>query len=314
VAWVEEACELAERAGNRWTQLTARAERMLTAMERGDLSTLRAEIAFARMVYEHHPDPQSLWANAFQDVWCAILNGDLVQAEQLNDAALELGTASGQPDAMTIFSGQFTNIRYLQGRLDELIPLIEQAIVDAPGLPVYRAVLAMACGRSGQLERTTELLDEAVAAGLAMPVDNAWTTANAAWADASVQVAHHPAAQIVRDRLAPFHDHIVTTHVTFQPAVAHYLGRLDHLLGHFDEADARFVEAMTLHERLESPVLVAHTRAAWAAMLADRDTGDDHDRAVAMAEQAYAAATSGGFGYVAIDAEAVLARLGPSGR
>jgi hypothetical protein len=309
VAWVEEACDLADRAGNRWTQLTARAERMLTAMERGDLATLRAEIAFARMVYEYHPDPQSLWANTFQDVWCSILSGDLVQAERLNDAALELGTASGQPDAMTIFSGQFTNIRYLQGRLDELIPLIEQAVVDAPGLPVYQAVLAMACARSGQLDRTTELLDEAIITGLAMRLDNAWTTAHAAWADAAVEVGDRNAAQLVHDQLAPFHDHIVTTHVTFQPAVAHYLGRLDHLLGRLDEADAWFTEAMALHERLESPVLIAHTQAAWAATLADRDTGDDQTRAVEMAERAYAVATERGYGYVARDAAAVLDQL-----
>lgn len=309
VVWVEEACELAERTGNRWTQLTARAERMLTAMERGDRSTLRAEIAFARAVYEHHPDPQSLWANTFQDVWCAILSGDLVEAERLNDVALELGMASGQPDAMTIYSGQFTNIRYLQGRLGELIPLIEQAMIDAPGLPVYRAVLALACGRSGHVERTIALLDDAVATGLTMPVDNAWTTANAAWADAACQVGHRPAAAIVREHLAPFHDHVVTTHVTFQPAVAHYLGRLDHLLGRFDDADAWFGEALTIHERLESPVLVAHTRAAWSALLAERDADDDHARAAALAEQAEAAATSGGYGYVASDAATVLRHL-----
>jgi tetratricopeptide (TPR) repeat protein len=308
-AWVEEACALAERGGNLWTQLTARAERMLLAMERGDLTTLRAEIAFARMVYQRHPDPQSLWANAFQDVWCAILSGDLGHAEALNDAALELGTASGQPDALTIYSGQLANIRYLQGRLEELIPLIEQAMVEAPGLAAYGAVLAMACGRSGQLERTTELMDAAVAGGLAMPIDNAWTTAHAAWVDAAVQVGHRAAAELLRDRLAPFHDHIVTTHVTFEPAVAHYLGRLDHLLGRFDEADIWFAEAMALHERLESPVFVAHTQAAWAAMLADRDTADDHHRAAEMAELAHATATAGGYGYVVSDAAAVLERL-----
>jgi tetratricopeptide (TPR) repeat protein len=313
VAWVDEACALAERTGNLWTQLTARAERMLTAMERGDLETLRTEIDFARMVYEQHPDPQSLWANTFQDVWCAILGGDLENAALLSERAFTLGTESGQPDAMTIYSGQFTNISYLQGRLDELIPLIEQAMLDAPGLPVYRAVLAMALGRSNQRERTTDLLDDAVAAGFEMPVDNAWTTAFAAWSDAAVLVDHRDAAEIVRDRLAPFHDHLVTTHVTFQPAVAHYLGRLDHLLGRFDEADEWFVEAMSIHERLESPVFIAHTQAAWAAMLADRGIGDDHDRAVEMAEHASAAAVAGGFGYVATDAAAVLQQLTTSG-
>jgi hypothetical protein len=182
-------------------------------------------------------------------------------------------------------------------------------MVDAPGLAAYGAVLAMGCGRSGQSERTTELLDEAVAGGLAMPVDNAWTTAHAAWADAAVQVGHRAAARLLRDRLAPFHDHIVTTHVTFEPAVAHYLGRLDHLLGRLDDADAWFAEAMVLHERLESPVFIAHTHAAWAAMLADRDIGDDRARAVEMVGQAYEAATAGGYGYVASDAAAVLEQL-----
>jgi hypothetical protein len=211
---------------------------------------------------------------------------------------------------MTIYSGQLTNICYLQGRLEGLIPLIEQAAIDAPGLAVYRAVLAMACARSGQVERATELLDEAVATGLDMPLDNAWTTAYAAWADAAVQVSHRAAAQVVRDQLAPFHDHVVTTHVTLQPAVAHYLGRLDHLLVRLEDADAWFAEAMALHEQLESPIFVAHTRAAWAALLADRNAGDDERRAVEMAEQAYAAATAGGYGYVAADAARVLARLG----
>jgi hypothetical protein len=159
------------------------------------------------------------------------------------------------------------------------------------------------------LERTTELMDAAVAGGLAMPIDNAWTTAHAAWVDAAVQVGHRAAAELLRDRLAPFHDHIVTTHVTFEPAVAHYLGRLDHLLGRFDEADIWFAEAMALHERLESPVFVAHTQAAWAAMLADRDTADDHHRAAEMAELAHATATAGGYGYVVSDAAAVLERL-----
>ena len=64
-----------------------------------------------------------------------------------------------------------------------------------------------------------------------------------------------------------------------------------------------------MHERLESPVLIAHTRAAWAAMLADRAVGEDRARAVEMADQAYAAANEGGYGYVATDAAAVLEQL-----
>jgi hypothetical protein len=92
-------------------------------------------------------------------------------------------------------------------------------------------------------------------------------------------------------------------------AAAHYLGQLDHLLGGYDDADRWFTEAMAIHERVESPLFVADTQSAWAALLADRANGDDHERARAMAEQALTTATAGGYGYIEADARRVLAEL-----
>ena len=45
------------------------------------------------------------------------------------------------------------------------------------------------------------------------------------------------------------------------------------------------------------------------ALLADRDRGDDSQRARAMAERAVTVATAGGYGDIQSDAQAVLARL-----
>ena len=92
-------------------------------------------------------------------------------------------------------------------------------------------------------------------------------------------------------------------------SVAHYLGLLDHALGCLDDADEHFRQAMVIHEQLGSNLYIAHTQAAWAALLADRNRGDDHDRAIAMSEAALAAATAGGYGYVERDARSVLERL-----
>jgi hypothetical protein len=61
--------------------------------------------------------------------------------------------------------------------------------------------------------------------------------------------------------------------------------------------------------RTESPLLTAYTDAAWAALLADRDQGDDRTRAREMAEHALAAATAGGYGYAERDTHAVLEQL-----
>ena len=52
--------------------------------------------------------------------------------------ALELGIAAGQPDAVSYYGAQLTGVRRMRGRLHELIPLIEQAVEDNPGLPAFR--------------------------------------------------------------------------------------------------------------------------------------------------------------------------------
>jgi hypothetical protein len=87
--------------------------------------------------------------------------------------------------------------------------------------------------------------------------------------------------------------------------MSQYLGRLDHLVGRYDDAERWFTEARELHERVRSPILVASTQVAWA-VLADRNQGDDYTRAHAMAQAALSAAVAGGYGYIEADTRAVL--------
>ncbi len=134
-------------------------------------------------------------------------------------------------------------------------------------LPAYRAVLADACARGGDLRRAEALLDADRAGGLAMREDLQWTIAHAAWTVAAV------------------------------------------LVGDTATAERWFEEAMAIHDGMESPLLVAYTDAAWSALLADRDLGDDRQRARAMAERAVTVATAGGYGDIQSDAQTVLARL-----
>src|SRR4051794_32513417 len=194
--------------------------------------------------------------------------------------------------------------------MGEIIAVVEQVIVDSPTMPVYRAVLAMGCAVDGQLEQAQSVLDEDRAGGFQMPCDSGWSSAYAGWIEATVRLHDADAAKVLHSRLTPFHDVIVTSSVTVNCAFSHYLAMLDHLLGRFDDADRRFGEAMVMHERLGSPLLVAYTKAAWAAVLADRNAGDDHERARLMVEGALAAATAGGYGSVRADAAEVLTHVG----
>jgi hypothetical protein len=230
-------------------------------------------------------------------------------AEQLNDAALAFGSEHGQADAFEMYGAQLMNIRDHQGRMGEMVPLLEQVVIDTPAMPVYRAVLTQCYLDAGRDADAQRLLDDDLANGFEIRLDQVWTTAHANWAVVAARLHATAAAAALYEHLSPYHDQIVFTGATVNASLAHYLGLLDHTLGRLDDADRWFAESLDLHERLRSPLLIALTRAAWAALLTDRNGGDDRVRARDMAEQALAAATTSGYGAIERDARAVLEQL-----
>src|SRR2546425_9762971 len=69
-------------------------------------------------------------------------------------------------------------------------------------------------------------------------------------------------------------------------ATAHYLALLATTLGDFDEAERRFTDAATTHERIGAPHWLARTRLEWARMLLRRDRPGDKQRAQDLLGQA----------------------------
>ena len=63
-----------------------------------------------------------------------MVGGSIDEAEALAQRAAELGVAAGQPDALTIYGAKLVLIRYQQGRLSELVELMERAAEDNPGI------------------------------------------------------------------------------------------------------------------------------------------------------------------------------------
>jgi tetratricopeptide (TPR) repeat protein len=283
--------------------------RRLTALDHADFETFAAHDAIVEDIVTRIPHAALRWNAAFHRVETALLRGDLREAERLAEVAFALGAENGQTDALALYGAQLMAIRYHQGRFHEMSELIEQAIVDSPDQLVYHATLAVAYAFSNTRDRANRLLDEHLAGGLAMTFDLSWLVAHESWAIAAVLVGHRDVAELVHQRLAPYDDQLPSSHSSVLPVVAEVLGRLDHLLGRYADADRWFAQAMAMHTRLQSPLLVASTSAAWAALLADRDAGDDAVRARTLAEQALTAATAGGYGYTEADARAVLNRL-----
>jgi tetratricopeptide (TPR) repeat protein len=307
--WADEACAIPVELGDSATLFFVYVNAALAALERCDGDAIDENVARFEEHAARIPHATVRWNDWYARAWVAGLRGDLAEYERLAEAALSYATENGEPDAFTIYAAQLANIRLHQGRLHELIPLIEQALAETPTLRVYRAVLAYARARAGQIDQATAMLAEDLAVDFPMPEDSTWSTACAYWVETAAVLREVQAAPSLRERLLPYHDQIVSTMITFSPALCHGLGRLDHLIGRYDDAEQWFTEARELHDRVRSPLLVAYTEAAWAEMLADRNQGDDHDRARTMAQAALDAAIAGGYGYVESDARVVLARV-----
>ncbi len=308
--WNSEACEIADDLGDPTARLFANDYRALTALEAGEIETMRDALSIFTSEAERIGQPFNHWQVAFHRAWKGVLEGDLEAAEEAATDALTLGTEAGQPDAFAYYGAQLISVRHKQGRLHEVVPLIEQAVKDNPGLPAFRAVLVWAKSHDAALDDVSHLLDVEVANDFPMSVDLQWLTSQVLWAEAAARCGHQPAATALYQRLLPWHAQFATTHITVSGSVAHYLGRLCHLLERHNEADRWFGEALACHEGMEAPYFTASTQTAWAALLADRDQPGDAQQARTLVEAALPVATEAGYGYVERDAREFIRRTG----
>jgi DNA-binding SARP family transcriptional activator len=269
--------------------------RCLCALEDADGDTLRAAAATARQLIVENPLPFFVYNNTFHAAWIAALDGDIDRAEQLAEEALTLGMAAGQADAFTVYGGQLICLRWLQGRLPELVDAVAQSRADNPGLDIYRAVDCWVKATAGRHGEVTAELDRETSDDFPGFEDQHWLTALTLWAEAAAIIRHRDAAVLLRARLEPWHRQCTTTHISFGGVVAQYLAMLDRSLGDLDAADAWYAEALELHQRLASPVLVAWTQAAWAGLLLERNDTGDAPAAHSMLEDAQSAAEGHGW-------------------
>jgi tetratricopeptide (TPR) repeat protein len=309
LGWLAEAVGAADTVDDPVQRFLTRHLLLRCELESANREGFETSLAITGSILDRLPHAGLRWTHAYDLAVQALLAGNLAEAERLATDALNYGIETAQPDAFTIYGSQLLNIRVRQGRLSELIPLIAQTVSQLPGQAVYQSVLAMAYADAGELDQARGLLDKASSAGLVVPEDNAWSSAHYCWADVAVRTSHSSSAAVLHRRLAPFSDQLVTTHVTIDPVLAHTIGRLEHVLGQLDAADASFRRAAELHARLRCPPFIALTEVAWADLLIDRDRDDDRTRARAMAERARGTASRHRYAGVESAAAAILDRL-----
>ena len=279
------------------------------AVRAGNFELARERQAMVRAMAEKLGQPSVLWVARFVDTSLALLHGETEQAEQLATAALEVGTAGGQPDAFAFYGVQLMETRLEQGRMGELVSLIADVAEQNPAMPTFRAVLAAAHLDAGDEAAARELVDEGAAGSFSLPDDSAWFDGIVYYARVVIELRLRVHCEPLIKLLAPFRDQVPHNPVVAQPPVAMYLGGLTTVVDRFEEAESYFGQAAELNTRGEMKFAEAYTHMLWGRMLRTRNGPGDAARSRDLLEQARKSAAARGYAMVERQANAELSKL-----
>jgi class 3 adenylate cyclase len=200
--------------------------------------------------------------------------GDLDRAEQLANETIELGQRAGLSDATIIgFYGVYLyQIRTAQGRVAELIPLLEARVSENPDVPVWRVALGGALLESERLDEAMEhhlWLAENGCANVPHDAEYAVTVCGLGRQSYFLR----PSETIMRDvyeRLLPFAGLFGYSGPGMSDLADLGLAMNAAALDRHDDADRHFREGIAVCERAGARSYQARFHFFWMRVLADR--------------------------------------------
>jgi hypothetical protein len=249
-----EAVAAAERLRDPLIRFYAYHWRTYACIEAGDILAARSWAKREQDIADGFRLPTTLWLRRADEANLAIVSGDLNLADALATDALQIG-GSSEPDAVVCYAAQQAAIAFERGILGELVPSLEQAGRDNPGVPGFRALLALALSEAGRADDAHKLLELAVASSLPdAPHDVAWLTVACAYAHVAAGVADPTAAAVLYRALEPFGEQLAFPAFGVWGPVGLYLGSLAAVLGEPAGAAHHLQQAARIAVRAGAPI------------------------------------------------------------
>jgi class 3 adenylate cyclase/tetratricopeptide (TPR) repeat protein len=305
-AWAEELTRIVEQVDDPVRHFHAAFVAFLTASEQGDLPRADQELRRCDHVAREVGQPLLRWRATYLHTHRAFMDGQLDEAERSALEALRIGEMTGQPDARGL--SDIYLVRILQGRVEEAVELIRR--LDVTDVPVFPALFAWACAEADRIEEAKAVLTQARQADFGgLRYDYLWLGTLVFVSRACARLGDAFTAKELYERLRPHHSAFAIGQAVWLGPVAYDLGLLASVLGHYDDADAHFAEAVELHHRVGVRGMLAHTHLAWARMLLLRRQPGDVERAWDQLRQAQQTASQLGLANIEEDAAALLREL-----
>jgi hypothetical protein len=302
--------DLAAADGDAHQELIGHGFRLVDLLEAGELAAADDEIARHAELATQLRRPRDLWLAAVLRATRAHIDGRFADCELAATEGVLLGTRLGMPDADAIYAVQVFAIRWQQGRLAELRPILEDLVRSSATIVSWRCALALVDAELGDAEAARSRLDELGTDGLAsMPGDWLRLPSLTTAAQATQVAGARDHAPVLYDLLLPYAARQVVVGAGFGclGSASRYLGLLALAMGDEARADAHLADAIAADVRMGALPWAAQARCDRAIALGRRG-----DLAAARALAADAAATGHRLGMARLvaQAEAVLGQSG----
>jgi class 3 adenylate cyclase/tetratricopeptide (TPR) repeat protein len=294
VSMAERVLQLAEATADQIMISTALQHLMVSSLLVGD--DIRAASIFARLeaMNDRLRIPPLRHSIAMLSVGRAMQAGNLKESERYADALLELA-ATAFPSALATYGGALFEIRWAQGRLDEVAPMFESAIDEMASYAGYRPALVTVYCETGQLEPAREIFKRDADSDFDdFPYDTVWLSCMHLYAEAAVALQERTAAEALYERLLPFGELFAATGPIYYGVTHRPLGRLAHLLGRCDDAERHLRDGLRVHRERQAKYWMTRNALDLAETLRTRP-GSEQEARTLIAE-ATKAASEGGFG------------------
>ena len=244
----------AERLNSPLVRFYAYHWRAYACIEAGDVIAARSWGEREQDIADRFREPTSLWLRRADDANLAIIAGDLDDADALASTALEVGRQS-EPDALACFAAQQAAIAFERGTLGELAPVLADAVRKTPGVPGFRATLALALLEAGRPEEAHRMLEQAIASSFPdTPYDVAWLTVACIYAYVAAGLEDSAAAAVLYRVLEPFGEQVAFPAFGVWGPVGLYLGPLALMLGDPAAAEHHLQQAARIAIRAGAPI------------------------------------------------------------
>lgn len=280
---LDEALKLQQATGNMRRRHLGLALRATALLQAGEMARFKSDAQELACLGEER---RSWTAAAYASVLAvagALAEGRFADVEDLS--ARVLANTERDPNFVNTYAVQMLVLRWEQGRLDELIPMLIGMAAQNPDLVAFRTALAFAHAEVGALGEARQLLDSLAGDGFAaVPQDLTWPTSLALLASAAADLDTQHHARKLFEFLRPLSGQlvIVGAGALCLGSVDRYLGMLAACGKDFDVAEGHYRSALELEFRIGALPYVARTRYWYARMLVERGGSGDREESVEL--------------------------------